>query len=174
MRGAAEFFLDVLVEDPKTGFLAVVPGVSPENAPKGRNGVKWTRGASMDAQILRDLFDAVSAAAHALGREAEDAAALAEIASCRARLAPLQVDGNLGCTAAIAEMLLQSHERTADGKAVLRLLPARPSAWPSAWPEGRVTGLCARGGYTVDLAWKDGKLTERRIAGGDPDGYVLR
>ena len=122
MRGAAEFFLDVLVEDPKTGFLAVVPGVSPENA--------------------------------------------------------LQVDGNLGCTAAIAEMLLQSHERTADGKAVLRLLPARPSArpsaWPSAWPEGRVTGLRARGGYTVDLAWKDGKLTERRIAGGDPDGYVLR
>lgn len=98
----------------------------------------------------------------------------AEIASCRARLAPLQVDGNLGCTAAIAEMLLQSHERTADGKAVLRLLPARPSARPSAWPEGRVTGLRARGGYTVDLAWKDGKLTERRIAGGDPDGYVLR
>ena len=45
----------------------------------------------MDAQILRDLFGAVAAAAHELGREAEDAAVLAEIAACRARLTPLQV-----------------------------------------------------------------------------------
>lgn len=84
----------------------------------------------------------------------------------------MQMDGQMAATAAVQDMMV--HERTADGKAVLRLLPARPSARPSAWPEGRVTGLRARGGYTVDLAWKDGKLTERRIAGGDPDGYVLR
>ena len=45
----------------------------------------------MDAQILRDLFGAVAAAAKELGREDEDAPVLAEIAACRARLAPLQV-----------------------------------------------------------------------------------
>jgi len=284
MKGAAEFFIDALVEDPQLKILTVVPSYSPENAPKGRNGVKWTRGASMDAQILRDLFDAVQEAAKILGRETEDAATLAELAARRSRLAPLQVgkwgqlmewtedlddpedrhrhishlyalypsaqitsgqpalfaaarktlehrgdvstgwgmawrlawwarlldgnhayrilenqleptfavlggtyrggtypnlfdahppfqiDGNLGCCAAMAELLLQSHERTTEGKTVLRLLPALPAAWP----EGEVRGLRARGGYIVDLKWQNGKLTEKRISGGDPDGFVIR
>ena len=275
LRGASEFMQAVLVEDPKTHELVVVPSNSPENsyAYTDRDGKRQTTalciGATFDQQITRDLLKNTAAAARILGIDEEFAKGLdatrAKLAPTRvnaegrimewqedfeetevhhrhcshlwglcpgseinpstpelyrgarlslerrgdastgwsmawkanfwARLhdgdraekllsmligrgapnlfclhAPFQIDGNFGGCAAVAEMLLQSQETTADGQPVLELLPALPKAWHT----GQVRGLRARGGFTVDIQWKDGVVTQYRIASPEPREVRIR
>jgi alpha-L-fucosidase 2 len=80
---------------------------------------------------------------------------------------PFQIDGNFGATAGITEMLLQSDDpygtptsltpaQSGDGSAFVYVLPALPKALPT----GKVSGLMARGGLEVSIAWQNGKLTK--------------
>lgn len=66
---------------------------------------------------------------------------------------PFQMDANFGTTAGIAEMLLQSHSGE------IRILPALPKDWRN----GEVSGLCARGGFVIDMKWESGKLISVRV-----------
>ena len=77
---------------------------------------------------------------------------------------PFQIDGNFGGISGVAEMLLQSQNDE------LHILPALPSAWR----EGSVRGMQARGAFTVDISWKDGRLSEALVLSKDGGQCVVR
>lgn len=263
IKGSVDFFMDFLVEHPNGKWLVTNPSNSPENPPEGP-GYKYfydevtgmyyfttiTAGATMDIQILKDLFKYYGQATQILGRDKEYAQ---EVLKSRERLVPsqvgkdgtlqewmedygqleekhrhfshmyglfpgnvlskkktpefvepikavleqrgdggtgfsrawkmalwarlsdgdransiyksylqeqcylslfakcytpLQVDGSLGVTAAISEMLVQSHE---DG---IELLPALPKVWDA----GRFKGVCTRGAFELDMQWENNAI----------------
>ena len=268
IKGSVDFFMDFLVEHPNGKWLVTNPSNSPENPPKGPGyeyfydevtGMYYfttiTAGATMDMQILKDLFSYYSEAAQIL---AKDQVYALEVLKARERLVPsqvgkdgtlqewaedleqledkhrhfshmyglypgnvlsavntpelvdpikavleqrgdggtgfsrawkmalwarlldgdransiykgylkeqcymsmfakcftpLQVDGSLGLTAAISEMLIQSHERS------IVLFPALPDEWT----EGSFEGVCARGGFELNMKWKNKTITELDI-----------
>ncbi len=268
MKGAVQFFMDFLIEDPAGKWLVTNPSTSPENPPKGPGyeyfydevtGMYYFTticyGASIDIQILTDLFGYFIESEKMLGLDQVFAAKVAEarnrlappqigkdgtlqewtedleqlepnhrhnshmyglypgnvisakrtpqyIDACKAVLnnrgdgasgwsrawkmalwarmydgnrankifkgyiaeqcypqlfakcgKPLQIDGTMGVAAGITEMLIQSHEGSID------LLPALPDEWN----EGRFDGVCARGGFELDMKWKEKTITEVEI-----------
>jgi len=77
---------------------------------------------------------------------------------------PFQIDGNFGGAAGIGEMLLQSHTRYVD------ILPALPLSLPN----GEVKGICARGGFVLDIKWQDGKLKQLRVVSKAGQSLMMR
>jgi alpha-L-fucosidase 2 len=75
---------------------------------------------------------------------------------------PMQIDGNFGITAGIAEMLMQSQAGE------IELLPALPKEWPT----GKISGLRARGGFEVGVEWKAGKLVSVTVKNVSGDGHA--
>ena len=83
---------------------------------------------------------------------------------------PFQIDGNFGATSGITEMLLQTHLRNKNGDYFMDILPALPTIFSS----GKVTGLVARGGFEVNIIWKNGALNNLQVTSRNGNNLNLR
>ena len=88
IKGAAQFYVDFLVEDPQNKWLVVSPSISPENSPKSFEGASIAAGTTMDNQIVFDIFSTTIRAAEALNK---DAAFIETLKKARNRLAPMHI-----------------------------------------------------------------------------------
>ncbi len=88
LKGAAEFYVDFLVEHPKNKWLVVAPGNSPENAPKEHQGASITAGSTMDNQLVFDVFSSTIEAAKVLNKDKDF---IAKLEGLRKRLPPMQI-----------------------------------------------------------------------------------
>ena len=107
LKGASQFFLDTLVEEPTHHWLVTCPSLSPENIHP--YGVALCAGPAMDSEILRDLFDHTVAAAQTLGLDAEFRV---QVAATRARLAPSQIGKAGQLQEWLADWDMEAPERT--------------------------------------------------------------
>lgn len=175
LRGAAEFYLDMLVQEPKHGWLVTSPSNSPENSyidPKTGKGLSNCMGPTMDMQLVRELFGNVSAAAKVLGT---DEAFRAKIDAARARLAPTRV----GKHGQVMEWLEDYDEAEPHHRHVSHLYGLYPSdqidlvRTPDLAKAARVT-LERRGddGVGWALAWK--ACFWARLGDGDHAERMLR
>ncbi|MDR1880228.1 MAG: glycoside hydrolase family 95 protein [Tannerellaceae bacterium] len=155
MKGAALFFVDMLVEDPRSHYLVTAPTTSPENAFKLPNGrhASICAGSTMDNQILRELFGNVIEAAGILG---VDAGLSKELAAKRDRLMPTTI----GKDGRIMEWLLPYEEAEPHHRHVSHLYGLHPSneitaETPELAEAARQT-LYARGDISTgwSMAWK--------------------
>lgn len=153
------------IGDPKHRHISQLCGLYP-SALITRATPKWLAAASRTLDLRGDRTHAWAIAHRACCRartgEGEKALTAFDVLfkdrltdTLCAKIGPTQeVDANLGYTAAVTEMLLQSHETDVHGNVVVDLLPALPKKWAS---RGSLKGLCVRGGWRIDCEWKDGR-----------------